>query len=246
MYIFYYLPSGVVALALLLLIPLVIYLGYRFGLHISFKRKPLDEGSFGGLETGLYGLVGLLLAFTFGMAAARYDSRRNVMVQEANAIGTAILRTDLYPDSVRSPMRSLLSEYLEARTRYFRVGANLEKTLTAYADAQATGNQIWAIATRFSKANPSSSADRHMIPALNDMFDLATERHAGLLAKVPVPILWMMIALCLCGAFFNGYSNGLKRRLDWTLTAVFYHLPFISSLTLTSRAEALLHQNKLS
>jgi hypothetical protein len=117
MYIFYYLPSGVVALALLLLIPLVIYLGYRFGLHVVYKREAQGEGSFGGLETGLYGLVGLLLAFKFGMAAARYDARRMVMVQEANAIGTAILRTDLYPDSVRGPMRVLLSEYLEARIR---------------------------------------------------------------------------------------------------------------------------------
>gem|GEM_PF-6431765 len=97
----------------------------------------------------------------------------------------------------------------------------MDKALAAYADAQVTDNQIWATATRFSKANPSSSADRHMIPALNDMFDIATERHARLLAKVPVPILWMMVALCLCGAFFNGYSNGLKRRLDWILTAVF-------------------------
>ena len=64
---------------------------------------------------GLLGLLGLLLAFTFGMAGARFDQRKTLVVEEANAIGTAWLRTDLVPEPMRAQARDVLREYTHLR-----------------------------------------------------------------------------------------------------------------------------------
>jgi fumarate reductase subunit C len=62
------------------------------------------------IEGSLLGLLALLLAFTFSMAASRYEARRNVMLTEANDIGTVVLRCDLYPDSTRHNLRMYLKD----------------------------------------------------------------------------------------------------------------------------------------
>ena len=73
-------------------------------------------------------LLGLLLAFTFSMSNSRFDNRRQLVIEEANAIGTAILRTDFYPDSVRKLLRASLKEYVENRIAFYRAGMNIQKS----------------------------------------------------------------------------------------------------------------------
>ncbi len=68
-----------------------------------------------------------MLAFTFNKSASNYDSRKSILVQEANDIATALFRADLYPDSIRQEFRSDLKKYINARIDYYKAGNDENK-----------------------------------------------------------------------------------------------------------------------
>ena len=89
----------------------------------------------GAINGTLLGLLGLLLAFTFSMASSRFDSRRQLVIEEANDIGTVILRTDFFPDSTRRLLRGTLKEYVEARIAFYQAGMDINKAVAYYLKA---------------------------------------------------------------------------------------------------------------
>src|SRR6187402_3246555 len=120
--------AWMIALLLFILMLISSYIGKLNGNYIRKKtgtEEKLPETS------ALVALLFFLLAFTFGMSGDRYDSRRKIVVEEANDIGTAILRSDLYPDSTRTLFRKDFKEYVEARISYFEVGVDLKGILKA-------------------------------------------------------------------------------------------------------------------
>src|SRR4051812_21630460 len=88
-----------VGISVFLLIILFYFLGLKARLYLNKKHPDLFSNETNAINGTLLGLLGLLLAFTFSMSSSRYDARRDVIIEEANDISTAILRTDLYPDS---------------------------------------------------------------------------------------------------------------------------------------------------
>jgi hypothetical protein len=165
--------------------------------------------------TSLTALLFFLLAFTFGMSGERYDSRRKVVIEEANIIGTAILRSDLYPDSTRAVFRNGFKDYVEARIDYYEAGPNAKAILKADSLSQVISSKLWKHASSLSKDPANLAATQQMIPALNDMIDITTSRLAGEKAKVPQSILVMLFFLAMIIAFYGGYSEGRKGKIDW-------------------------------
>lgn len=162
------------------------------------------------VEGSLLGLLALLLGFSFSLINSRYDKRQSLVIEEANAIGTAILRTDLYPDSIRTPLRSAMKDYLEARIHYDEAGSNKEaiiKTLRETDDAQ---KRVWKIVSSAAQIQENMVRTNQMVPALNEMFDIASTRQAFLLAKVPDLVFMLLFVLCLTGSFLIGYSDDKK------------------------------------
>lgn len=203
-------------IALLLFITMLIssYIGKLTGSYIRNKRNTEEKLT----ETsGLVALLFFLLAFTFGMSGDRYDSRRKIVVEEANDIGTAILRSDLYPDSTRTLFRKDFKEYVEARISYFEVGVDLKGILKADSLSQVISSKLWKRACSLGKDPANLAATQQMIPALNDMIDIATSRLAGEKAKVPQSIIIMLFFLALISAFYSGYSEGRKGKMDWLI-----------------------------
>ena len=203
-------------IALLLFIAMLIssYFGKLTGNHIKNKKpneKKLAETS------GLVALLFFLLAFTFGMSGDRYDSRRKIVVDEANNIGTAILRSDLYPDSTRTLFRNDFKEYVETRIAYFQVGGDVKGILKADSLSQVISSKLWKRACNLAKDPANLAATQQMIPALNAMIDVTTSRLAGEKAKVPQSILIMLFFLALISAFYGGYSEGRKGKMDWLI-----------------------------
>jgi len=166
-------------------------------------------------------LLFFLLAFTFGMSGSRYDSRRTIVVEEANDIGTAILRSDLYPDTERTLFRKDFKEYVEARIQYYEVGPDVKGILKADSLSQAISARLWKRASDLSKNPANLAATQQMIPAINTMIDVTTSRLAGERAKVPESILIMLFLLALITAFYSGYSEGRKGKIDWLVQTGF-------------------------
>jgi hypothetical protein len=210
--------AWLVSLLLFLLMFFATWMGKIVGSNIR-KNKKIKENI---TETSsLTGLLFFLLAFTFGMAGSRYDTRRGVVVEEANDIGTAILRSDLYPDSVRVLFRNDFKDYVEARIQYYAVGADVTGILSADSLSQVISGKLWARATQLSKDPANLAATQQMIPALNTMIDITTTRIAGEKAKVPESILYMLFALAVIIAFYGGYTEGRKGNIDWMVEGGF-------------------------
>lgn len=151
------------------------------------------------------------------MSGDRYDSRRKIIIEEANNIGTAILRSDLYPDSSRTLFRKDFKLYVEARISYYQAGADVKEVLKADSLSQKIASKLWKRASMLSKNPANLAATQQMIPALNDMIDVTTSRLAGEKAKVPESIILMLFFLAMIIAFYGGYSEGRKGKMDWVV-----------------------------
>ncbi|MDQ6469869.1 hypothetical protein RB619_04365 [Flavobacterium sp. LHD-80] len=204
--------AWVISLLLFILMLVSCFIGQKIGKYIRNKR-PAEEKS--AETSSLIALLFFLLAFTFGMSSDRYDSRRKIVVEEANDIGTALLRSDLYPDSTRTAFRKDFRDYVEVRISYYETGANLKGILKADSLSQIISAKLWKRASNLSKDPNHLAATQQMIPALNAMIDVASSRLAGEKAKVPQSILVMLFFLSIITAFYSGYSEGRNGRIDW-------------------------------
>src|SRR5688500_16180189 len=96
---------------------LSVELGYRFARYRQQRAPEVKESSLGGMVGGTLGLLAFMSAFTFGLAGSRFESRRQVLLSEANAISTTYLRVAIIPEPMRTESRNLLREYVDVRIK---------------------------------------------------------------------------------------------------------------------------------
>ncbi len=194
---------------------------YRIGFQLFLRhQKGRSVEGFGPVEGALLGLLALLLAFTFSMSASRYETRREVLVQEANIIGTAILRADLYPETERRLFRADFKEYVESRISFYDAGFDQVKIEADIQRASEVSAKIWNRAALLGQDRNNLIASNQMIPALNDMIDIVTTRNAARHATVPDSIIWMLFVLCLVSSFLVGYDRK-DSKPSWIVITVF-------------------------
>ncbi len=210
--IFYKVPALWIATVIFLLILLTNWLGYRYRQIQSRKNAAESADGLGAIESSLLGLMALMLAFTFGLAASKFEARREIIVEEANDIGTAILRCDLYPDSMRKLFHEDFTQYVEARIAYYDAGVDDKKIETALKTGAYYSNRIWKRAADYSHDLEHRVSSQLMIPALNSMIDIVSTRDAQRLAKVPPVILMMLLILTLISSFLVGFGSKGRRN----------------------------------
>jgi hypothetical protein len=205
-------PSELIAVLLFILILFVNWLGFRFR-ERQAKRNPNEvrDGA-GATEGALLGLMALMLAFSFNSASSKFDVRREVIVEEANNIGTAILRCDLYPDSIRNLFRADFKKYVEARINYYNAGDDAGKIADALRQTNIYSGNIWRRAAYLFQIPEYRMRSREIIPVINSMIDIVTTRDVGRVAKVPPIILEVLLLLTIISGFLTGYSQSGKRR----------------------------------
>lgn len=212
-------PTLVITLVTFVLLFGFYLLGYRVRkavIRSNPDQAKLDLKAINGI---LLGLLGLLLAFTFGMSNTRYSVRRDLMIHEANAIATTIMRTDLYPDSVKKNLRDNLKEYLELRISYYEDGANWEKVLRDYDEAEKVGERAWHIAVAYAKTDQPTTIASQLLPAITEMLHVAKTRRAAGEGTIPDSIVYFLFILCWCAAFLLGYDH--KDKIDWIVVTGF-------------------------
>src|SRR5262245_2583696 len=160
--------SGALFLGMLVLIEI----GRRVGVR-RLARDP--EGARTGIsavEGSLFGLLGLLIAFTFSGAHRPFDARRQLITQEANAIGTAWLRIDLLPADVQPGMRDLFRRYLDSRLETYRKLPDIAAAQTELAHSITLQGEIWTKSVEAVKAGAPGPSGSLVLNALNSMFDV--------------------------------------------------------------------------
>lgn len=189
-----------------------IEIGYRLGHSERFDNRKAE--GLGAVEAAIFGLLGLILAFTFSGASERLVIRRDLIVQEANVIGTGYQRIDLLPASEQPSMRVLFREYLESRIEVFDKANDLDSAKEALEKSGQIQRQIWSHGVTACRADPRPEDCLLFLPALNDMFDVTTTRTMAALTHVPITIFGLLLLLALLAALLSGFamSSGHKRE----------------------------------
>lgn len=210
-------PAAVLAIMLFVFLVLSYLLGHRLRRRLQKEDRPLSNMS--TINGMLLGLLGLMLAFSFSMSNERFDSRRSLIIEEANAIGTTVLRADLFPDSVRASLRASLREYLEERIAFYEVGMDLGKAATHYRKADSISSGVWNRVARYARVDDVTVKTSEIVPALNAMIDITTTRRAAGEATLPASILYFLFLLSAGTSFLLGYEE--KERVDWVMVLGF-------------------------
>lgn len=198
--------------------------GYMVAHRRAMKEGRADDATrsqFGNIQAAVLGLVALLLAFTFSMAVARFDLRKQLVVEEANAIGTLQLRAQLLPEPQKSASTALIGRYIEARIAYATAGVDAQRINAAQAETATVQALLWAqavqLAAREEKAYPANLYTQ----ALNDVIDLPSKRIAAMNNHVPETVIWMLLLSSALSLAIVGYGFGLgARRNNFSLGAL--------------------------
>lgn len=210
--------------------PLVI--GRYFGRQHYERSKVSESGPSGILVGSILSLLAFLLAFTFGMAASRFEDRRVAVLEEANSIGTSYLRADLLAEPLRSNARHLLNQYADIRAS-LASGWTYELLGELIGKSEKIQSELWSVAVSASEAAPSAITGL-FVQAINEMIDVDAERRfLGTRSAIPSAIwacLYFVAAIGLASAGFQ--SAGRKAQNKFLLFAVV--LTFALVLTLVA------------
>jgi len=202
--------------------------GRRIGVRRVVSDPEGAKASTGAIDGAVFGLLGLLIAFTFSGAALRFDARRQMIVEEANSIGTAWLRLDLLPAAAQPPLRENFRQYLDMRLAAFRELPDRAAAKSALARAAALQSEIWTQAVAACRDSGSPSATMVLLPALNQISDVAANRSAGTQMHPPMIVYAMLGLLLLAASLLAGVGLGIGKVRNW-----FHGLAFILIMTLT-------------
>ena len=196
-------------------------LGRRHGLRRLAADPASEQDGTGTVDGAVFALLGLLIAFTFSTAASRFENRRELVLAEANDIGTAWLRLDLLGAPQRTQLRELFRQYVDARIATYSRGGDVSSTLSEYKRGEELQGRIWTLAVEACAAQQPEFASKLLLPSLNEMFDIANTRRAAALRHQPAIIFVMLCLMALVGAVLAGFSMARGSGREWLHMASF-------------------------
>jgi hypothetical protein len=173
-----------------------------------------DSTRFAAVHGAAFALLGLVIAFTFSGAASRFDHRRDLIVEEANDIGTAYLRIELLPEATRGPLQDKFRQYLDCRLQTYRAGTDFVRVKQLLQQTAELQGQIWILALDAIDHAPSPPVAALIVPSLNDMFDIVTTRTAATQMHPPAAVWMMLGGLTLVCSVLVGFDLGGSQR-NW-------------------------------
>jgi len=196
-------------------------IGYRIGRNKRARDPESAHEGPGAIEAAVFALLGLLLGFSFAGGTSRLDTKRELIVREANAIGTAYLRLDELPTNNQPEVRRLFRDYLDARLRVYEKLPSLEAAEQELAQVAQLQQGIWARSVAASRNDPTNNAARLLLPAINEMIDVTTVRMIAMRTQLPALIFALLTAVALISGLIAGYAMA-KRRSRSSLHMVLY------------------------
>jgi hypothetical protein len=193
---------------------IVMWIGLRLGAR-RLAKHPGDKLGSSTVETAVFGLLGLLLAFVFYGAAGRFDWHRELDVDEANAIGTAYLRIDLLPEASQGALRHDVREYVGARLAFYRTMEDRPAQDAATRRTDALQQSIWHEALAACPADCNPGTKSLVFSSFNDMFDMASKQTMGTWMHPPFIMYVLLYALALIAGLLTGYSMADARPRGW-------------------------------
>jgi hypothetical protein len=208
-------PVIVVAGAVMLGVLVCLELGHLLG-----KAAPVGEKQFSAISSSILALVGLLLAFSFSLAADRQSQRRAAVVQEANSVGTFWLRTSLLPGPVRAEARAMTRRYVDVHFEHIEAGMDQARATKLEAEAIHLQEELWALLMEEAHRSPGALSLLLVTPALNAMIDDTATVLAARENRLPDSILLFLFTLVALASVIIGYGTRAERR-NWVFWGAF-------------------------
>jgi hypothetical protein len=186
-----------------------IELGHRIGRRARVLASESSRDHVNAIQASLLGVLALLLGFTFSLSLQRYDSRSEAVVQEANAIGTAYLRAQLLPASVRGEAQQRLQSYLGLRVQAGAVALDREEDRVALlAQSNRELDLLWGYARQAAEEDGRVVTSGLFIQSLNELIDAYGRRDAALKRHVPEVVLFLLYGTFVLTGIVVGYAAG--------------------------------------
>ncbi|HSG86264.1 MAG TPA: hypothetical protein VLA23_07985 [Candidatus Limnocylindrales bacterium] len=202
------LPVVLVFVAFAVITLAVFEIGFRVGRWWQERTPDEKEGPTAMLVGSLLALLAFLLAVTMGMASDRFDTRRSLVLDEANSIGTTYLRAGYLPEPSSSTIRELLREYVP-----LRIGTDRAELVQGFERSTQIHAELWAVAEALVRDEPDSVSLGLFIESLNETIDLHETRVAAVIyARVPETVLLLLIVGAAVTLGMVGFSAGLTRK----------------------------------
>src|SRR5713226_9676237 len=183
---------ALIALALFTLLLVASEIGFLRGRAVGSDLTEASKSQLSSLQGAMMGLLALLLGFSFALAESRFETRRHLVVEESNAIGTTYLRSQMLPEPYRTELAKLLGEYIDARLEFFQAGVDEGRLKGAIEKSEKVQRQLWSEALALAEKDPSPVPTGLFIAPLNDVIDLHAERDAARQNHVPEIALWLL------------------------------------------------------
>nr|WP_010131976.1 hypothetical protein [Microbulbifer agarilyticus] len=180
-------------------------LGRRYIRRLGTEKEP----SIGSAVTATLGLLAFLLAFTFNMSATRYDTRKNLLLDEVNAIHTAYLHADFLAPEAARKAKKLLLEYTDLR--FFNPRQD-EITPEGLAESVVIQDQLWALVDAHVRQSYQGAYLRHFVDPVTDLINSHNSRIViGLEYRIPGPIWLALYLLTGLAMLAMGFQFGVSR-----------------------------------
>jgi hypothetical protein len=200
-------------IGLFFVVAVVLLLAHECGFRLRVLAKNRDdkewEKQVHDTRNQIAVLLSLLIGFAMAMALSRFDERKQLVIDEANAIGTAYLRASMQAEPIRSTAPALLRDYVDSRIAIFGSAAEEDERNSAAQHSRKIQDQLWSDVTTQAQQSPTPIVAIY-VSALNDMIDLDGKRVAARLNRIPLDIWMLLGTLSILTSVVIGY--GQRRR----------------------------------
>lgn len=186
-------------------------LGRKSEANTSDKTKAVVEI----VEAAILGILALLLGFTMSMTLSRFEVRKQLVLDEANAIGTCYFRAGLLPPPEGSEITNLLRRYIRVRVQYGTTGDDPTRLENLHAQSAELQNQFWARAVAYEQRDPDPVRVGLLLQSLNQAIDLESARRTAFQNQVPESVISVNAIVGILATMLVGYTFGLhgKRQI---------------------------------
>ena len=186
--------------------------GFRLGRTLEGSTTTQTKSQIAIIEAAILGVLALLLGFTMSMAVSRFAVRKQLVLDEANAIGTSLLRAQLLPSPEGSEIARLLREYVNVRVQYGTAGNDLARLESLHTQTAHLQTELWTRAATYAQRDPSPTKGGLLLQSLNQAIDLEATRWTAFQNHVPQSVIYVNAVVGLLAAMLVGYAFGVNGR----------------------------------
>ena len=197
------------------IIPLVavivpVLIGQRYGIMHSKLNPDIQHNSIDSVVSAAFGLLAFMLAFTFQIAANRYDDRKAMLIEEVKNVRTTYLRAGLLPEPFNSGTKKHLVEYVDLRVDLLQDNSKLHKVIS---DSKVILDSLWKYAEELAIQDRSSEVYALYTSSVNDLVDAYNERIIMVFVyRIPAAVIWVLFILVFLSMLVLGYQFGLSGK----------------------------------